>query len=225
MGSSVQARTMRQGRARFPCGRPRGIQAHDRGLDDDRLGSARSGIVGDVRIGYSVAGSARAPDLDELSGQSRRTTAGRRRCREARPCRRGGRATILSTVRGELSMRSACQLEPMCTEQSGAAAWPECVVARRNCPSKTQCRATRSPADSSKVNVRVICERTDGMNRDPWAMHWPRNHSSTRSAAFDIGYPSEPVSSEVAFEARLGCRWLTKNSVWSATSCSNASPR
>jgi hypothetical protein len=98
-------------------------------------------------------------------------------------------------------------------------------VARRNCPSKIQYRATRSPADNWNVKVRVICERTEGINLDPWAMHCPSNHSRIRSAPFDIGYASETVSFEGALEADMGCRWLTKNSVCSVTRCANASPR
>jgi hypothetical protein len=59
----------------------------------------------------------------------------------------------------------------------------------------------------------VICERTDGMNRDPRAMHCPRNHSNIRKAAFDIGYPSVTVGSGGSLGAGAGCSWLTRNSV------------
>ena len=70
MGSSVQARTIDKVERAFHAAVHADPGARQRALDDDRLGSARGGIVGDVGIGYAVAGSARAPDLDEFSGQA-----------------------------------------------------------------------------------------------------------------------------------------------------------
>ena len=59
---------LQKGRARTPGSRPGGIEAHDRGLHDDRLGSAGGGSWARYGSGMSVAGAARRARASRTSG-------------------------------------------------------------------------------------------------------------------------------------------------------------